>query len=445
MKTSLLGLKARQKLQEGINLCADFVVPTMGKHGENVTIYNGIRIDSVKDGVTIAKAIEEEDEEIQAGVVLAQQCASQTDIDAGDGTTTTIALLRAFTNEIVQEYETKNSRVLRDELREATDKLFSKIKPKKLKTREEMYNLAYTSSLDKESANILADAFHKFGKNTRVVLEESESHGLTSETVSGLQVSTRLANEKILKSLTEDKVVLENVSVLAINSIDSHEKIKEKLDEIPDPSQLVVIANSFDRSTLIGMINAPVKFYPVENLDINGFDDIIEFTKNPLKVVIERECTTFIGGSVSKEYLKAIEKNAKTHYEKELAEKRIASLSAGVLSIHVGGNTPVERNERLLQIEDSSNALKKAMEYGYVEGGGWAIAKAGLKLSEKGSEGIVRRVSQTIVDILGMPEDESVIDSFKSVQSSFYNALADANSLNTSAGALIKKREKNED
>jgi len=61
--------------------------------------------------------------------------------------------------------------------------------------------------------------------------------------------------------------------------------------------------------------------------------------------------------------------------EKEL-KRRLSSLTAGMVTIKVGGATPMETMERIYRYEDAVNATREAMKDGYVVGGGITMLRA---------------------------------------------------------------------
>ena len=87
--------EARRQLLAGVDKLADAVVATLGPSGRNVVIEQeqGNPI-STKDGVTVAKAVELEDEIENIGAQLVRQASIKTADQAGDGTTTSTLLAR---------------------------------------------------------------------------------------------------------------------------------------------------------------------------------------------------------------------------------------------------------------------------------------------------------------------------------------------------------------
>ena len=79
-------VEAREALRQGADALANAVKVTLGPKGRNVVIdkkYGAPRI--TKDGVTVAKEVELEDNFENAGAQLVKSVASKTGDDAGDG------------------------------------------------------------------------------------------------------------------------------------------------------------------------------------------------------------------------------------------------------------------------------------------------------------------------------------------------------------------------
>ena len=89
-----------EQLLEGVNKLADNVASTLGPRGRNVILQKKDRAPIVtKDGVTIARFVDFEDPVQNAAAQIIKQASSQTNNDAGDGTTTATVLARAILNQ----------------------------------------------------------------------------------------------------------------------------------------------------------------------------------------------------------------------------------------------------------------------------------------------------------------------------------------------------------
>ena len=94
------GNSARQKMIAGVNILADAVKVTLGPKGRNVVLDKSFGAPTVtKDGVSVAKEIELEDNFENMGAQMVKEVASQTSDVAGDGTTTATVLAQAIFRE----------------------------------------------------------------------------------------------------------------------------------------------------------------------------------------------------------------------------------------------------------------------------------------------------------------------------------------------------------
>src|SRR2546427_12143195 len=93
-------VEARARLKRGVDKLADAVKVTLGPKGRNVVIDKKFGNPTVtKDGVTVAKEIELEDEIENMGARMVKEVATKTSDLAGDGTTTATVLAQAIFRE----------------------------------------------------------------------------------------------------------------------------------------------------------------------------------------------------------------------------------------------------------------------------------------------------------------------------------------------------------
>ena len=96
-KDIFFDVEAREKLKKGVDALADAVKVTLGPKGRNVVIGKKFGAPHItKDGVTVAKEIELEDEVENMGAQMVKEVASKTADIAGDGTTTATVLAQAI-------------------------------------------------------------------------------------------------------------------------------------------------------------------------------------------------------------------------------------------------------------------------------------------------------------------------------------------------------------
>src|SRR5256712_12709051 len=90
-------VEARARLKRGVDKLADAVKITLGPKGRNVVIEKKFGNPTVtKDGVTVAKEIELEDEGENMGARMVKEGATKNSDIAGDGTATATGLAEAI-------------------------------------------------------------------------------------------------------------------------------------------------------------------------------------------------------------------------------------------------------------------------------------------------------------------------------------------------------------
>ena len=91
---------ARGLMLRGVNVLADAVKVTLGPKGRNVVLEKSFGAPTVtKDGVSVAKEIELDNNFENMGAQMVKEVASKTSDVAGDGTTTATVLAQAMLRE----------------------------------------------------------------------------------------------------------------------------------------------------------------------------------------------------------------------------------------------------------------------------------------------------------------------------------------------------------
>lgn len=99
-KVMFSGKAARDGLRSGVDKLFLAVASTLGPYGSSVIIENDNRKDNAptvtKDGVSVARVVNWDDQLEQLGARIVLQASSQADTKSGDGTTTTVVLAKAL-------------------------------------------------------------------------------------------------------------------------------------------------------------------------------------------------------------------------------------------------------------------------------------------------------------------------------------------------------------
>src|SRR3989338_3180585 len=141
---------ARTLILNGVNALANAVKVTLGPKCRNVVIQKSFGAPQVtKDGVTVAKEIELENNFENMGAQMVKEVAQKTNEDAGDGTTTATLLAQAIYRE-GSKFVTAghNPMELKKGIDQAVEKIVAELKTqtKKVKTNEEIAQVGTVSA-----------------------------------------------------------------------------------------------------------------------------------------------------------------------------------------------------------------------------------------------------------------------------------------------------------
>ena len=426
-KKILFDQKAREALKRGIDTVADAVKVTLGPRGRNVALDKGYGGPTItNDGVSIAKEIELKDRFENMGASIVKEVATKTNDVAGDGTTTATILTQAIAREGMRHTTMGvNSMAVRLGIEAAAEDavraLHTLAKP--IKNKEEIKQVATISAESEEIGKIIAHTIEKVGKDGVVTVEESQSFGVESEVVEGLEIDKGYVSPYMVTDGERMEAVMKDVPVLItdqkIASVKDIIPLLEKLAQA-GKKDVVIIADDIEGEALATfVVNKLRGGFNVLGIKAPGFGDrkasqlediavtvgaevISEKTGTKLenaeiamlgkarKVVASKDSTVIVGGKGAKKeieqriaQLKTQLSKSESKFDKEKIEERIAKLSGGVAVIRVGAATETEMKYLKLKIEDAVNATKAAIEEGVVPGGGSALVKIAAKLAAK--------------------------------------------------------------
>ena len=210
--------KAKEGLKRGIDAVADAVKITLGPKGRNVILEKGYGAPTItNDGVTIAKEIELEDKVENMGAEIAKEVASKTNDSAGDGTTTAIVLTQAIIKEGMRVTTLGvNPLGIRRGIEAATVAVVAALKKiaKPIKNKEEIEQVATVSAESEEFGKKIAHAIDKVGKDGVVTVEESQSFGVESEFVEGMQFDKGYVSPYMITNADRMEAVYEEPYIL---------------------------------------------------------------------------------------------------------------------------------------------------------------------------------------------------------------------------------------
>ena len=439
-KQIIFNEKAREALKRGVDALANAVKVTLGPRGRNVVLGKGYGTpDITNDGVTIAKEIELADVVENLGAEIVKEVSTKTNDVAGDGTTTAVVLAQSIIKEGLK-FTTMgvNPMGIKAGIETAGKHLVEALKKmsKPIKSRNEILQVATISSESQDIGEIIADTFEKVGKDGVITVEESQTFGIESEMVKGLQFDKGYASHYMITNADRMEAVYENCNILITDKkISSVNEILPLLEKIANTGkkEVVIIAEDVEgeaMATLIinklrGTFNAlAVKAPGYGDRKKEMLEDIAVVTGGKViseeagmkmentelnmlggarRIIVTKENTTIVGGKGKKQEIEDRIKQVRAQisqttsdFEKEKLEERLAKLSGGVAIIKVGAATETEMKYKKFKIEDAKEATKAAIEEGIVPGGGTALVKAATIVARDFSEGKIKPFTKDI-------------------------------------------------
>ena len=425
-KQIIQGAKAREEMLQGIDILADVVKVTLGPRGRNVAIEQSFGAPKVtKDGVTVAKAVELENKNQNAGAQLVKSVASKTADVAGDGTTTATVLTQSIAREGNKSVAAgMNPMDLKRGVDMAVSAVIEEIKKlsKNINSQEEIAQVGTISANgDTEIGEKIAEAMKRVGKEGVITVEEAKSFSFEIDVVDGMKFDRGYLSpyfvtnaEKMIAELDNPYILLFEKKLTGLQQIlplleavvQSGRPLLIIAEDIEGEALATLVVNKLRGGLKVAAVKAPGfgdrRKAMMEDLAIltNGqliSDDLgmklenvdISMLGRAKKVTISKEFTTLVDGAGSKADIEArcgqlrsqIEETT-SDYDKEKLQERLAKLAGGVAVLKVGGATEVEVKERKDRVHDALHATRAAVEEGVVAGGGVTLFYAARALDK---------------------------------------------------------------
>ncbi len=461
-KKILYNEDARKALKRGVDAVADVVKITIGPRGRNVVLDKGYGSPTItNDGVSIAKEITLKDKFENMGAEIIKEVASKTNDIAGDGTTTATILTQAIIAEgMKQTTMGVNAMGIKFGIEAAAKDAVAALKDiaKPIKSDEEIRQVATISAESEELGTIIADTIRKVGKDGVVTVEESQSTGLESEIVEGIQFDKGYISPYMITNGDRMEAEYTDPAILVTDKkISSIKEILPVLEQLAQSGKkdLVIIAEDVDGEALTTFVLNKLRgTFNVLGIKAPGYGDRkkellqdiavtigatviseetgMKFETTSLadlgkarRVISTKDNTVLVGGKGKKgdiedriAQLKKQRETIDSKYDKEKFDERIAKLAGGVAVIRVGAATETEMKYLKLKIEDAVNATKAAIEEGIVAGGGVALVRAAFEIektlaSKKNFTAEQRLGYQIVIKALEAPMKQIAINTGK--------------------------------
>ncbi|EPT30689.1 chaperonin cpn60, putative [Toxoplasma gondii ME49] len=413
-KRLILADECRNQLLEGIEAVAGAVRVTLGPRGRNVLLekeYGPPMI--VNDGVTIARNIELKSRAHNAGAKLVQEVASTSDEWAGDGTSSTTILTAEIARQGVDHVNKGHNPIpLQRGIQRAAKVMMEEVKrlAKPVDGMNDLLNIAtVATSGNVAMGQVIAKSFDKLGRHAAIVLEDNPALEDTLEFTEGYTFERGYSSPYFLVGEDRDIIEWQSPSILVCDyKIETAQSILPILEHfVRTKAPLVLIAEDFGPEVLqTCIINRMRQLLKVVTIRAPSFGerrkeylrDIAVATNaqlisRDLGLPLEDATATHVGNAASivvrkdrtsiltrpeyqpsiKDRVAQLQKELEvstSKFDREKLGERIAALSGGIARIMIGASTETEQKEKRLRYEDSINAVRAALETGYVPGGG---------------------------------------------------------------------------
>lgn len=412
-------LELQNKILNGVNKLADNVAVTLGPKGKNVIIkQKGKRPIVTKDGVTVANFVDLEDPIENAAAQILKQVASKTNIEAGDGTTTSTVLAREIVRRSQKYLMAGSSPVeLKRGMDRAMEEVVKKIKmiAKPVDSIQDIESIATVSANnDVKVGKLIATAVDKVGHEGSILIEDGNALETSLDLVEGFRFNSGYFAQAFVTNERKNSIEYDDVLIFVTDyKIDTVQKILSVLElAARENKPLILVAEQCEGQALAALIMntmrgsmkvAAVKAPEYGELRTRILEDLCMSTGATFfsrssglsleeaklsdfglsnKIEVSKNHTVFMGGAADHEKIeKRIEairseiKQTESMEECKALQGRITRLASGVAVIKVGGATEIEMIERKHRIEDALEAVKAAQEEGVIPGGGSTLIR----------------------------------------------------------------------
>lgn len=475
--------KPEKVILSAVKKYVEFIAPTYGPAGKKILIVqNEFNHEAVDDGKRSSQAFEIENE-LENAVI---QYIKETTQKGKDGTTTAGLIMSNIVLEALKdsddELKDKDYHGMAISLKKGLIEAVKAITKasRKIKTKEELYSIAYNSYNNEPIAKLVADTIFTIGKDGVLSIEDSKGTETAVEIVNGLELPKGYHSPYLINQ--DDKVVLELPLILIVNKrINLFSEVAPIIKQCLDKQlrDIVIIAEGFgddvvnrciahkvmgafrpllieapgvgekadylqDIAAVVGASVVDGKVIKLEGLTIGeglgvlGTCDVIKSQKDK---------TVILGGKgKTKDYiaqLKAQLEKTTNNFEKDRLTLRIAAISGGVAVIKVGAYTENEQKSIKTKVENAVNSTQIAYRGGVVAGAGKALLdiKTSSSLLNEALKAPRKQLETNGAKYL----DENTVDPADVVITALESAVSIAGGLITMGGISVPKRKKEKD
>ena len=413
-------IEARDELKKGVDILADAVKVTLGPKGRNVILDKKFGAPHItKDGVSVAREVELEDEFQNIGAQLVKEVASKTNDDAGDGTTTATVLAQAIVNEGLKNVAAgANPMDLKRGIDKAVERVVASIKAQAQEVGDDFSKIENVARIsannDAKIGELIAEAMKKVKRDGVITVEDAKGTDTYVDVVEGMQFDRGYISPYFVTNAEKMSCEMEHPYILLFDKKIS--TLKDMLPILEQTAQsgrpLLIISEDVDSEALatlvVNRMRGSLKVCAVkapgfgdrrkemlediailtggvvisEDMGMNLASATIDMLGTAEKIAVNKETTTIVNGAGNKDkiadrvaQIRTQIETTKSSYDKEKLQERLAKLAGGVAVLYIGAPSEVEMKEKKDRVDDALSATRAAVAEGIVPGGGVAYIR----------------------------------------------------------------------
>lgn len=413
-------IKAREELKKGVDQLSNAVKVTLGPKGRNVILDKKFGAPHItKDGVSVAREVELEDEFQNIGAQLVKEVASKTNDDAGDGTTTATVLAQAIVNEGLKNVAAgANPMDLKRGIDKAVERVVASIKAQAQEVGDDFSKIENVARIsannDAKIGELIAEAMKKVKRDGVITVEDAKGTDTYVDVVEGMQFDRGYISPYFVTNAEKMSCEMEHPYILLFDKKIS--TLKDMLPILEQTAQsgrpLLIISEDVDSEALatlvVNRMRGSLKVCAVkapgfgdrrkemlediailtggvvisEDMGMNLASATIDMLGTAEKIAVNKETTTIVNGAGNKDkiadrvaQIRTQIETSKSSYDKEKLQERLAKLAGGVAVLYIGAPSEVEMKEKKDRVDDALSATRAAVAEGIVPGGGVAYIR----------------------------------------------------------------------
>jgi len=410
---------ARESLLAGVTKFARAVKTTLGPRGRVAIIDRGWGAPKItKDGATVGDDVELENPVENVAARMMREAADKTAKEAGDGSTTATVLAEAiFRAGLRNVVAGANPILIQRGITAGAERVIEALRAEAVEVEgEDIAHVAtIASNNDAAIGKLIAKAIAKVGNDGVISIQEGKSLDTSMDVVEGLHFDRGYLSQYFVTDEKASTVTLEDPYILIFeDKITNLSQILPVMEAVLKKKKpLLIIAEDIEGealSTLVvnnmrGVLRCAAAKAPgygdrrkamlsdiavatggtaiFKDLGLEPDSITLGHLGRAKRVEMTTGQTSIARGAGKKadvaERVRQIRmelEEARSDYDREKLQERLARLIGGIAEISVGGSSEAEVKEKKKRFENALSATRSAIEEGILPGGGAALVRA---------------------------------------------------------------------